>query len=47
MQEMGKRVTVRTKAKLREAATDHMEMLQQNPQRVMSYSQHRSVRYAA
>ena len=46
-QEMGKRVPVRTKARLREAANDHMAMLEQNPQRVMSYFQDRRVRYAA
>lgn len=46
-QEMGKRVPVRTKAKLREAANDHMAMLEQNPERVMSYFQDRHVRYAA
>jgi transposase len=46
-QEMGKRVPVRTKAKLREAANDHMTMLEQNPERVMSYFQDRRVRYAA
>ena len=46
-QEMGKRVPVRTKAKLREAANDHMAMLERNPQRVMSYFQDRRVRYAA
>jgi len=46
-QEMGKRVPVRTKAKLREAANDHMTMLEQSPQRVMSYFQDRRVRYAA
>ena len=46
-QEMGKRVPVRTKAKLREAANDHMARLEQNPQRVMSYFQDRHVRYAA
>ena len=46
-QEMGKRVPVRTKAKLREAANDHMAMLEQNPQRVMGYFQDRRVRYAA
>ncbi len=33
-QEMGKRVPVRTKAKLREAANAHMTMLEQNPERV-------------
>jgi transposase len=46
-QEMGKRVPVRTKAKLRAAATEHMSMLEQNPERVMSYFQDRRVRYAA
>ena len=46
-QEMGKRVPIRTKAKLREAANDHMVMLEQNPERVMSYFQDRRVRYAA
>ncbi len=46
-QEMGKRVPVRTKAKLRDAANDHMAMLEQNPKRVMSYFQDRHVRYAA
>ncbi len=35
-QQMGKRVPVRTKAKLRDAANDHMAMLEQNPERVMS-----------
>ena len=46
-QEMGQRVPVRTKAKLREAAHDHMQMLENNPQRVMSYFQDARVRYAA
>ena len=46
-QEMGKRVPVRTKAKLREAANEHMTMLEQSPERVMSYFQDRRVRYAA
>jgi transposase len=46
-QQMGKRVPVRTKAKLREAANEHMTMLEQNPERVMSYFQDRRVRYAA
>ncbi len=46
-QEMGKRVPVRTKAKLREAANDHMTMLGQTPERVISYFQDRRVRYAA
>jgi transposase len=46
-QEMGKRVPVRTKAKLREAANDHMAMLERSPERVMSYFQDARVRYAA
>ncbi len=46
-QEMGKRVPVRTKAKLRDAANDHMMMLEQNPERVIGYFQDRRVRYAA
>ena len=46
-QEMGKRVPGRTKAKLRQAANDHMTMLQSNPQRVIGYFQDRRVRYAA
>ena len=37
----------RTKAKLREAANEHMAMLEQNPERVMGYFQDRRVRYAA
>jgi hypothetical protein len=46
-QEMGKRVPVRTKAKLREAANEHMAMLEKTPERVMGYFQDRRVRYAA
>lgn len=46
-QEMGKRVPVRTKAKLREVANEHMAMLERTPERVMSYFQDRRVRYAA
>ena len=46
-QEMGKRVPVRTKAKLREAANEHMTMLEQTPERVISYFHDRRVRYAA
>ena len=45
--EMGKRVPVRTKAKLREAANAHMTMLEQTPERVMSFFQDKKVRYAA
>ena len=46
-QEMSKRVPVRTKAKLRQAATAHMTMLEQTPERVMAYFQDRRVKYAA
>jgi transposase len=46
-QEMGKRVPVRTKARLRAAATEHMSMLEQNPERVMRYFQDKRVQYAA
>ena len=45
-QEMGKRVPVRTKAKLREAANEHAAMLEQNPKRVIGYFQACRVRYA-
>lgn len=46
-QEMGKRVPVRTKAKLRQAASEHMAMLEKTPERVIGYFQDRHVRYAA
>ena len=46
-QAMGKRVPVRTKAKLRDAANEHMTRLERDPERVMSYFQDRRVRYAA
>ena len=46
-QEMSKRVPVRTKAKLREAANEHMTMLEKTPERVIGYFQDRRVRYAA
>lgn len=46
-QEMGKRVPVRTRVKLREAASEHMTMLERNPERVMTYFQDRRVKYAA
>jgi transposase len=46
-QEMGKRVPARTKAKLRAAASAHMTMLEQAPERVMAYFQDKRVRYAA
>jgi hypothetical protein len=38
---------VRTKAKLREAANEHMVMLDANPERVIAYFQDSRVRYAA
>jgi len=44
---LGKRVPSRPKAKLREAANDYMAMLENSPERVMSYFQDRRVRYAA
>jgi len=44
---MGKRVPVRTKKKLREAANEHMTMLERTPERVMGYFQDCRVRYAA
>jgi len=46
-QAMGKRVPVRTKARLREAANEHMAMLEQSPERVMSYFKDPRVKYAA
>ena len=46
-QEMGERVPVRTKARLRAAASNHMAMLEQNPERVIGYFQDSRVRYAA
>lgn len=45
-QAMGKRVPVRTKAKLRQAANEHMAMLEQSPERVMSFFQDPKVKYA-
>jgi len=41
------KVPVRTKAKLRAAATDHMTMLEQNPERVRRYFGDPKVAYAA
>ena len=45
-QEMDKRVPVRTEAKLRAAASEHMVMLAQSPERVMAYFQDARVTYA-
>jgi hypothetical protein len=44
---MAERVPVRIKAGLREAANEHMAMLEQNSERVIGYFQDRRVRYAA
>lgn len=46
-QAMGKRVPVRTQAKLRDAANEHMAMLEKSPERVMSFFQDPRVKYAA
>ena len=46
-QEKGKRVPVRSKAKLRDAANAHMTLLERTPERVIAYFQDRPVRYAA
>ena len=43
-QEMGKRVPVRTKIRLRAAASEHMAMLEQNPERVIGACQYGSFR---
>ena len=45
--EIGKHVPIKTKARLRAAANDHMMMLEKNPMRVIAYFQDRRVRYAA
>jgi len=44
---MGKRVPVRTKAKLRAPASEHMAMLEQSPERATAHFQDQRVRYAA
>ena len=46
-QEMGKRVPVRTKEKLRAAANDHMLLIERSPERVKAYFQDPLVKYAA
>jgi transposase len=46
-QAIGKRVPVRTKAKLRAAANQHMDMLESNPERIRSFFQDKRVKYAA
>jgi len=40
-------VPVRTKAKLKLAATEHMTKLEQSPERVMSFFRDPRVKYAA
>jgi len=45
-QAMGKRVPVRTKAKLRQTANEHIAMLEQSPERLMSFFQDPKVKYA-
>jgi transposase len=44
---IGTKVPARTKAKLKAAATAHMEKLEASPQRVKSYFQDPRVKYAA
>ncbi len=46
-QAMGSRVPARTKAKLKAAAVEHMETLEQTPERVKKYFQDPRVKYAA
>jgi hypothetical protein len=43
---MAERALVRIKVGLREAANEHMAMLEKNPERVIGYFQDRRVRYA-
>ena len=46
-QALGKKVPVRTKAKLRDAANEHMAMLERSPDRVRSFFHDPRVKYAA
>lgn len=46
-QAIGKKVPIRTKAKLRNAACEHMTMLEKSPERVRSFFQDPRVKYAA
>ena len=46
-QAIGSQVPVRTKAKLRAAATEHMTMLENTPERVKKYFGDKHVAYAA
>ena len=44
---IGSKVAVRTKSKLKLATEQHMQMLEQNPERVLSYFGDEKIRYAA
>ena len=44
---VGSKVAVRTKKKLKDATNEHMQMLNQNTERVQSYFQDKRVKYAA
>ncbi len=44
---IGSKVPARTKAKLKAAATEHMQELEQSPERVMKFFQDPKVKYAA
>jgi len=44
---IGSKVPARTKARLKAAATEHMERLEKSPERVRSYFQDPRVKYAA
>lgn len=46
-QGVGSRATVRTKNKLHHAITNHMQMLESNPQRICSYFRDPAISYAA
>ncbi len=46
-QSIGKKVPIRTKAKLRDAANEHMAQLAQSPHRVKNFFQDQFVKYAA
>lgn len=46
-QAMGKRAPVRTKTKLRDAANEHMSMLENSPERVRAYFRDPVVKYAS
>jgi transposase len=44
---IGSKVSARTKTKLQEAATAHMELIQKNPERIKRYFRGSRVAYAA